>query len=116
MDNFILNSILWIFAIYGFIEIFKEILYYFTKVTIKNNGIYMIIAVKNQENNIENFIRNLLFRILYGKEEFIDNIIMADLNSEDSTKEILHILEKDYDTISVMDWNKCKQTIDKIID
>lgn len=114
MEYVVLTSIIWILAIYGFIEIVKTIVYYFTTTNIKENGTYMIIAVKNQENNIECFIRNLLFRILYGKEESIKNIIITDLDSQDATMEILKKLEKDYDCISVKEWKECKQILDKI--
>ena len=112
MENFILTSIIWILAIYGLIEIIKTIIYLTSTISIKQNGTYMIIAVKNQENTIEYFIRNLLFRILYGKEETIKNIIVADLDSEDATMQILKKLEKDYDCISVKNWRECKQIID----
>lgn len=114
MGNFILTSIIWVLAIYGLIEIIKTIIYCFSNTSIKGNGTYMIIAVKNQENSIEVFIRNLLFRILYGKEDNIKNIIVADLDSEDATMEILKKLEKDYECISVKSWRECKEIMDKI--
>ena len=114
MGNFILTSIIWILAIYGLIEIIKTILYLFSTTSLKENGTYMIIAVKNQENSIEFFLRNLLFRILYGKEESVKNIIVADLDSEDATMEILKKLEKDYGCISVKNWRECRQMMDNI--
>ena len=54
----------------------------------KANGTYVIIAVKNQEDKIEGFLRSILFKILYGREEYLKNIIVADLESSDNTKEI----------------------------
>lgn len=50
MVEFILNTILWTLAIYGFIEIIKNVLYIFTYTRLKSDGIYFIIAVRNQEN------------------------------------------------------------------
>ena len=44
--------------------------------------------MKNQEEKIEGFLRSIIFKILYGKEENIKNIIVADLKSQDKTKEI----------------------------
>ena len=114
MLDFILTSVIWVLALYGLIEIIKIIIYYFSTTNIKGNGTYIIVAVKNQENSIEFFLRNLLFRVLYGKEDTIKNIIVADLDSDDSTMEILKKLEKDYDCLSVKNWKECKQMLDYI--
>ena len=89
MENFIINSILWTFALYGLFELIKQIVYMCTYINLKADGIYLIIAVKNQEEKIEGFLRTTLFRILYGKEENIKDIIIADLDSTDKTKEII---------------------------
>ena len=64
MENFILNSILWTLAIYGAIEILKTIINIYTYKNLNPDGIYIIIAVKNQANKIEGFLRNFLFRII----------------------------------------------------
>ena len=74
----------------------------------------MIVAVKKQENKIEVFMRSLLFRFLYGSEDYLSNIIVTDLNSTDNTKKILHHLEKDYDFIKVANWKECKDIIDNV--
>ena len=86
--EFILNTIFWTLALYGLFEIIKNIIYISTYTKIKSDGIYLIIAVKNQEEKIEGFLRSIIFKILYGKEDWIKNIIVADLKSDDSTKEI----------------------------
>ena len=96
MENFIINSILWTFALYGLFELIKQIIYMCTYTNMKADGIYIIIAVKNQEERIEGFLRSTLFKILYGKEEYLRNIIVADLKSKDSTKEILKKLSQEY--------------------
>lgn len=57
MGNFIINSILWIFALYGFFELVKQVIYICTYTNMKADGIYIIIAVKNQEEKIEGFLR-----------------------------------------------------------
>ena len=103
MVNFILNSLLWILALYGLFEIIRTII-----------NLYLIVAVKNQENKIEVFMRSLLFRFLYGSEDYLSNIIVTDLNSTDNTKKILHHLEKDYDFIKVANWKECKDIIDNV--
>ena len=80
----------------------------------KADGIYIIIAVKNQEEKIEGFLRSVLFKILYGKEEEVKDIIVTDLNSTDRTKEILNKLSTDYEYVKNTNWKECKQLIDNI--
>ena len=89
-------AIIWVLAIYGALDIIKTIIYYITETKIRTNGIYLIIATKNQEENIEAFMRSTLFRIIYGKEELLENVIVTDLESTDKTKEILEKLSDEY--------------------
>lgn len=114
MLDFVLNGIVWVFALYGFIEILKTIYYSLIYSKIKTNGIYFIIAVKNQEKQIEGFMRSILFRLLYGKEENVQDVIISDLGSSDGTKEILEKLKKDYDFLNILDWKTCKDLIDNV--
>lgn len=114
MANFIINGIIWTLALYGLIEIIKEIIYICSYTKLKSDGIYIIIATKNQENVIEGFIRTLLFRIIYGKEENIKDIIVVDLDSKDKTLEILKKMSKDYNCMKVSDWKECKELLDNI--
>lgn len=114
MGEFILQAIFWTLALYGLFEIIKTILLVYTYTSLKSEGIYMIIAVKNQENRIEGFLRSVLFRFLYGKEEMIKDIIVTDLDSTDQTKEILNKLSKDYSCIKVTNWKECKEVLDSV--
>lgn len=114
MGDFILNTILWTLALYGLLEIIKTIINIYTYTNLKSDGIYVIIAVKNQENKIEGFLRSFLFRVIYGKEEAIKNIIVTDLDSKDETINILNRLEKDYECIKVTNWRECKEVIESI--
>lgn len=114
MGNFIINSILWIFALYGLFELIRQIIYMITYTNMKADGIYIIIAVKNQEEKIEGFLRSVLFKILYGKEEEVKDIIVTDLNSTDRTKEILNKLSTDYEYVKNTNWKECKEIIDNI--
>ncbi len=116
MTEFILRTIFWTLAIYGFIEIIKNIMYILTYTKFQSDGIYVIIAVKNQEEKIEGFLRSSLFKILYGKEEYLKDIIVADLKSTDNTKEIAKKLEMEYDCLKVTSWKECKDIIDNIND
>lgn len=116
MLDFIFKGIVWVLAIYGLIELIKTIIYTYTYTNLKSNGIYIIVAVKNQANQIEGFISTTLFRIIYGKEENIKNIIAVDLNSTDETKQILEKLSNEYENIKVANWKECKDLFDNIDD
>ena len=112
--EFILNTIFWIFAIYGFLEIIKNIIDIFTYTKFQSDGIYLNIAVKNQEEKIEGFLRSSLFKILYGKEDYLKNIIVVDLKSTDKTKEIAKKMESEYNCLKVTSWKECKDIIDNV--
>lgn len=112
--NFIINSILWTLALYGLFELIKQIINMITYTNLKADGIYLIIAVKNQEERIEGFLRSSLFRLLYGKEDYIKDIIVTDLNSTDKTKEILNKMSLDYECVKTINWKDCKEIIDNI--
>ena len=114
MQDFIVNGVFWILALYGLFELIKNVIYICTYTNLKSDGIYVIIATKNQENRIEGFIRTILFRIMYGKEDYVKDIIVTDLNSTDDTMKILNKLGKDYDNIKVTNWKECKEVIDSI--
>lgn len=69
MLDFILNGIVWVLALYGFIEIVKTIYYACVYSKIKTEGIYFIIAVKNQEEQIEGFMRSILLEYYMEKKK-----------------------------------------------
>ena len=114
MFGFIGNTLLWTLAIYGLFEIIKTIIYIWSYTNLKSDGIYIIIAAKNQEEKIEGILRSILFKILYGKEEIIKDVIVTDLDSKDSTKEIINKFQKECDYIKVTNWRECKEIIDSI--
>ena len=114
MLDFILSTIFWTLALYGLFEIIKNIIYINTYTKFKSDGIYLIIAVKNQEEKIEGFLRSILFKILYGKEDYLKNIIVADLKSTDKTKEIAKKISQEYEWLKVLNWKECKEIIENI--
>ncbi len=109
MQDFIINCFLWVCAIYGLIEMIKNILYIHSCNKINNNGINIVVTVKNQEDKIEGFLRSLNFRLLYGKEECVENIIVVDLNSSDNTKKIVENITSDYTNIKFLGWNEFEE-------
>lgn len=112
METFI-SIIIWTLALYGLFEIIKNIIYICTYTHLNSKGIYFIIAVKNQEDKIECFLRNIIFRIVYGKEE-IKNILIVDLNSKDNTKKIVENLSKEYEQINLLSWKECNEIIESV--
>lgn len=114
MEVFIYNAILWTLALYGLFEIIKTIIYIYTYTNLEADGIYVIVAAKNQEKTIEGFLRSMLFKIIYGKEDLVKNIIVADLNSTDETKNIIDKIGKDYDCIKNVSWRECKEILDNV--
>lgn len=116
MLEFVANTIFWTLALYGLFEIIKNIININTYTRFKADGIYLIIAVKNQEEKIEGFLRSSLFKLLYGREDYLKNIIVADLKSTDKTKEIAKKLSDEYECLKVISWKECKEIIDNIND
>ena len=109
----VISILIWTLALYGLFEIVKNIIYICTYTKLNSKGIYLIIATKNQEENIECFLRNILFRIIYGKEE-INNIFVVDLNSKDDTKSILEKLGNEYEQIEILNLKECKELMENI--
>lgn len=114
MLEFILSTTFWTLAFYGLFEFVKNIIYICTYTKLKSDGIYVIIAVKNQEEKIEGFLRSILFKILYGREEELKNVIVADLESKDDTKQIVKKLSKDYECLKVLSWKETKELMDNV--
>ena len=69
---------------------------------------------KMQENYIESFLRTVLFKIIYGKEESLKNIIVVDLNSTDRTREIVNKMAEDNEYLKCITWKECKEIIDNV--
>ena len=114
MLELVVFGIVWTLAIYGFIEIIKTIYFYLIHTKLNSNGIYLVVAVKNQEEKIEGVLRSILFRFIYGREESINDIIVTDLGSQDRTPEIIDKLGKDYESVKILNWKECKELIEKL--
>ena len=113
MQDFIINAVIWILALYGLIEIIKNIIYIYTYTNFNSDGIYVIIATKNQEEKVEGFLRTTIFKT-HGKEEIPKNIIITDLDSRDNTLKIINNLQKEYSFVKFLKWKDCKQLIENI--
>lgn len=116
MIDSILNALVYILAIYGLIEIIKTIYYIMDFTNLNEDGIYIIIGVKNQEKQVIGVLRSILFKIMYGKEENIKKVILTDLDSHDKTMQMLKELKQDEDSVKVYTWKECKNVMDMIDD
>ena len=83
MLEVIVYGIVWCFAIYGILIMIQEIIRNNTYRKIEEN-VKLILTVKNVENGIENYVRELSF----GRN-FYNNLVVIDLNSNDDTLCIL---------------------------
>ena len=110
----IVTIVIWTLAFYGLFEIIRSIINIFICTKLHTDGIYLIVATKNQENCIEGFLRNLMFKLIYGKEEIIKNILVVDLNSTDKTKDIIEKLQNDYSEIKILNFKECKELIENM--
>ena len=114
MNEFIINGVFWVLALYGLIEIIKTIVNSFTYINLRDEKFYVVIAVKDGEERVEGYIRSFLSKIGYDKNDILTNIIIVGLESEDKTKEILDKLEKEYINIAFTNWTECKRIIENM--
>lgn len=86
----------WFFAIIGFCEIIRRIISCFLKED-AHKEMYIILTVKNEEENIEDIIRSLVWKYS-SNEDFVTlpHIIVVDLGSTDATFDILEKLTDEY--------------------
>lgn len=108
--DFILTSILWILALYGLTEIIKTIIHVHKYPKISFDGTSFILTVKNQENNIEYFLRLFIYKILYYNLS-IPKMIIVDLDSTDNTLGILRKFAEDFYFINVLTFDEYKSLL-----
>ena len=89
MLELFIYGIIWCFAVYGMLVMIQEITRNNTYHKIEEN-VKLIMTVKNAEEGIENYVRELSF----GRN-FYNNLVVIDLDSDDDTLCILKELEKE---------------------
>ena len=109
MLNFVFHTLVYSLAIYGIFEIIKKIIYIMDYTNLSEDGIYIIIAVKNQEKRIKEILQSLIFKIMYGKEDIIKKVILTDLDSRDDTFKSLKSFKKENEEVNVSKWKECKE-------
>ena len=109
MLEIFIYGIIWCFAIYGLLVMIQEITRNTTYKKIEVN-IKLIMTVKNVEDGIENYIRE----ISLGRN-FYNNLVIIDLDSDDDTLKILKELEKENINMKVLSKIEGKSYLEKQI-
>lgn len=92
----IVYGFIWCFAVYGILVMIQEIMRSTSYKKIEEN-VKLVITVKDVEEGIENYIREILCeRNLYN------DLIIIDLDSNDDTFCILKELEKENENLKVL--------------
>ena len=108
MFEFVVNVVVWVFCIYGFFAAIQD--YIKMKIYKKvEENIKIIMTVKNVENGIEEYIRDLTF----GRN-FYHNLVVIDQDSDDDTMNILHKLEKEKFNMRVLSKEQGKKYFDEL--
>ena len=102
-------GIIWCFAVYGILVMIQEVTRNNTYRKIEEN-VKLIMTVKNAENGIENYIRE----VSIGRN-FYNNLVVIDLDSEDETLCILKELEKENINMKVLNKDEGKDYLKKEI-
>lgn len=109
MFEAIIYGIIWCFAIYGILVMIQDITRNFTYQKVEEN-VKLIMTVKNVEDGIENYIRELKF-----SKNFYNNLVVIDLDSTDDTLDILRELEKENINMKILNKKEGKEYLNKQI-
>ncbi len=96
MLEIIVYGLIWCFALYGILVMIQELTRKSTYKKIEEN-VKLIMTVKNVEDGIENYVRELSM----GRN-FYNNLVIIDLNSTDETLSILRELEKENINLKIL--------------
>lgn len=105
----IIYGFIWCFAVYGILVMIQEIASNKTYKKIEEN-VKIILTVKDVEDGIENYIRELSC----GRN-FFNNIVIIDLDSNDDTLCILKELEKEKINMKVLKKNEGERYLKNLI-
>ena len=109
MIRFFLEIIFWSMFFYGILSLIKDVFEANTYNKISHK-LKLILTVKDVEEGIENYIRELNF----GKN-FYNNLVVIDLDSKDKTREILQGLQEECLNIKVLSKEEGKQYLEEAV-
>ena len=105
----IIYGLIWCFAVYGVLIMIQEVIRNTTYRKIEEN-VKLILTVKDVEDGIENYIRE----ISCGRN-FYNNLVIIDLGSSDDTVCILKELEKENINMKILEKEEGKKYLQKMI-
>lgn len=109
MLEMIIYGLIWCFAVYGILVMIQEIARKSTYRKVEEN-VKLIMTVKDVENGIENYIRELNMG-----NNFYNNLVVIDLGSQDDTLCILRELEKENVNLKILDKTEGKKYLENQI-
>lgn len=116
MSDVLLKTVITFLAVYGLVELIKDIFYCFTT-NIRNKDIVIVVKVKNAESNLEYTIRAIVWKTLaYTRGNYMPDILIVDLGSDDCTAQIAKKLCSDYSFIQYTTnelYNKAKNNTEE---
>lgn len=111
--NIFLDALFWFFVAVGILSIIQSMVHWITGARRKNDDMYVVLTVKNQQDTVEAMIRSIVWQNLHNKNGgAIPQIVVVDLGSQDETSSILKRLSEDFQFIHItdkqgyMDWIK----------
>ncbi len=109
MVEIIIYGLIWCFAVYGILIMIQEITRKSTYRKIEEN-VKLIMTVKDVEDGIENYIRQLNLG-----NNFYNNLVVIDLDSQDDTMCILKELEKENINLKILNKEEGKNYLENQI-
>lgn len=97
MAEIIIKTCITFLVIYALIDIAVRAFDFFHNGVNDKNDVFVVVRVKNQEENLEYIIRSLILRLLsHSGGGKIPVILIVDVGSDDKTSEIGMRLSEDY--------------------
>lgn len=98
-----IEILMYIFALYGFISAISLITrHFYRSIKFGSSGIRIVLIVKNQGEMIEGVVRSVLSSRMFEGIIREDSLYIVNMESKDSTGEILHRLKRDYDCYNLV--------------
>lgn len=100
MADIILKTAITFFAVYGFVQVIKDIISMFLYDDKDSNEFFIVVKVKNSADTLESIIRLIIWKWLCQmRGRSVPNILIVDLGSTDETPQIANKLCDDFEFI-----------------
>ena len=115
--EFVFYTLISFLSVYGLVELIIYIIDFVYDVkTLKDKVIYTVVAVKDEEERIENIVRTLLVKTLKNGSGVADHrLLVVDMGSEDNTYKMLKMMEEDKNGLISMKYDELLKELEKSI-